>query len=263
MFNEKRCLCILLNRKKSLILDKRIDIFIIFPILKLQMKTRDDIVTILKDVLPSEPSTPNAPGAWYKLDAQANSVLISDKANNIKAVMNIVTALDHVEAQEKPEDDSTALSKCRCYCQSYLMNELLRTAGDANQARLGIKVQNNSTYFKKVRLVPDMRTNRLIVFGRPQAVERVRDFIHKYIDVELESGKSILHVYQLQYLDAQKFAPILKNILTSGKTGGTDQSKEQLPMGELNASLTEFLLLPINHKLLAVNMPSGTYSRKQ
>ena len=43
----------------------------------------------------------------------------------------------------------------------------------------------------------------LLFLARPQAIERVRDFINKYIDVELESGKSILHVYQLQYLDAQ------------------------------------------------------------
>ena len=138
--------------------------------------------------------------------------------------MNIVTALDQVEAQEKPEMIQLRYQNADVIANLF-NNELLRTAGDANQARLGIKVQNNSTYFKKVRLVPDMRTNRLIVFGRPQAVERVRDFIHKYVDVELESGKSILHVYQLQYLDAQKFAPILKNILTSGKTGGTEQSK--------------------------------------
>ncbi len=55
--------------------------------------------------------------------------------------------------------------------------------------------------------------------------ERVRDFINKYIDVELESGKSILHVYQLQYLDAVKFEPVLKSIIESSKQGGTEQSK--------------------------------------
>ena len=110
-----------------------------------------------------------------------------------------------------------------------LFDDILKTTGDANQMRLGIKVPNNNTYFKKVRIIPDTRTNRLIVFGRAQAIERVRDFIHKYIDVELESGKSILHVYQLQYLDAKRFAPILDRIVKSERAGGTEQSRAGAP----------------------------------
>lgn len=239
-------------------LDKRIRYLYYFSNIKIADENQGDIVTILKDVLPSEPSTPNAPGAWYKLDAQANSVLISDKANNIKAVMNIVTALDHVEAQEKPEMIQLRYQNADVIANLF-NNELLRTAGDANQARLGIKVQNNSTYFKKVRLVPDMRTNRLIVFGRPQAVERVRDFIHKYVDVELESGKSILHVYQLQYLDAQKFAPILKNILTSGKTGGTDQSKGAATNVGTERFFDGVLIVADQPQTISGDMPSGTF----
>src|SRR5437868_14963665 len=115
--------------------------------------------------------------------------------------MAIIGSLDQLEAEEKPE--VIQLRYLNAETVAGLFNDqILRAAGDANQNRLGVRVPNNNTYFKKVRVVPDPRTNRLIVFGRPQAVQRVRDFIHKYIDVELESGKSILHVYQLQYLDA-------------------------------------------------------------
>jgi general secretion pathway protein D len=43
--------------------------------------------------------------------------------------------------------------------------------------------------------------------------------------VELESGKSILHVYQLQYLDAKRFEPTLNRIVKSERIGGTEQSR--------------------------------------
>ncbi len=239
--------------------DKRIRYLYYLTNIKIADENQGDIVTILKDVLPSEPSTgPNVPGAWYKLDAQANSILISDKANNIRAVMNIVTALDQVEAQEKPEIIQLRYQNADVIANLF-SNDLLRTAGDANQQRLGIRTPNNSTYFKKVRLVPDMRTNRLIVFGRPQAVERVRDFIHKYIDVELESGKSILHVYQLQYLDAQKFAPILKNILQSGKTGGTEQSKGAATNIGTERFFDGVIVIADQPQTISGEMPSGAF----
>ena len=239
-------------------IDKRIRYLYYFSNIKIADEAQGDIVTILKDVLPSEPSTPNAPGAWYKLDAQANSVLISDKANNIKAVMNIVTALDQVEAQERPEIIQLRYQNADVIAKLF-NDELLKTAGDINQQRLGIRSPNNSTFFKKVRLVPDMRTNRLIVFGRPQAVERVRDFIHKYIDVELESGKSILHVYQLQYLDAQRFAPILDRILKSGKPGGTEQSKGAATIVGTERFFDNVIVIADQPQTISGEMPSGAF----
>lgn len=238
--------------------DKRIRYLYYFSNIKIADENQGDIVTILKDILPSEPSAPNTPGAWYKLDAQANSVLISDKANNIRAVMNIVTALDQTEAQEKPEIIQLRYQNADLIANLF-NNELLKTAGDINQARLGIRVPNNSTYFKKVRLVPDMRTNRLIVFGRPQAIERVRDFIHKYIDVELESGKSILHVYQLQYLNAKDFAPVLKNILQSGKFGGTEQSKGAATNIGIERFFDGVIVMYDQPQTVSGEMPSGAY----
>ena len=206
-------------------IDKRIRYLYYFSNIKIADENQGDIVNIIKDVLPAETGL-----AWYKLDAQSNSVIMSDKANNIRGVMNIISALDTVEAQEKPEIIQLRYQNADTIANLF-NNELLKTTGDANQMRLGIRQPNGATYFKRVRVIPDARTNRLIVFGRPQAIERVRDFINKYIDVELESGKSILHVYQLQYLDAQKFAPILDRIVKSERAGGTEQSKGTLAAG--------------------------------
>lgn len=197
--------------------DKRIRYLYYFNHIRVNDDPNNELLAIVRDLLPAETTI-------AKLDGQSNSMLLSGKANDIKGLMNIVASLDHLESEEKPE--VIQLRYLNADTVAALFNDqILRAAGDVNQNRLGIRVPNNNTYFKKVRIVPDPRTNRIVVFGRPQAVQRVKDFIHKYIDVELESGKSILHVYQLQYLDAVKFEPVLRSIIESSRTGGTGQSK--------------------------------------
>lgn len=235
--------------------DKRIRYLYYFQNLKIADDTNNDIVAILKDVLPDLAKV----GQATRIDSQSNSLLISDKANDIKAVMNIVVALDQVEAQERP--DVIHLRYQTPDIVANLFNEsLLKTAADINQLRLGIRAPNNSTYFKKVRIVPDMRNNSLIVFGRPQAVERVREFIHKYIDVEIESGKSILHVYQLQYLDADKFRPVLETVVKSGKSGGTGQSKAGPSAGGAERFFDEVIILADQPQNVSGQQP-GSQSR--
>lgn len=205
-------------------IDKRIRYLYYFSNIRVgEDNPQNEILGLLKVMLPDET-------ALYKLEPQTNSVLITDKANNIKGAMEVVRILDQVEEQEKPE-----IIQLRYFSAEALANlfneQLLKTAGDANQMRLGIKPPNNATYFKKVKIVADKRNNRLIVFGKKQAIERVREFIQKHIDVELESGNSILHTYQLQYLDAKSFAPTLQEIVKSQRIGGTEQSKTESTQG--------------------------------
>lgn len=231
--------------------DKRIRYLYYFANIKITDDPNNEMAGLVRDVLPPETAS-------YKLDSQSNSLLLSDKANNIKALMKIITALDQVEAQEKPE-----IIQLRYVSADVIANifneQLLRTAGDVNQMRLGIRPTNNATFFKKVRIVPDMRTNRIIVLGRPQAVERVRDFIHNYIDVELESGKSILHVYQLQYLDAKTFAVTLDRIVKGERAGGTEQSRAGNQIGGAERFFTDVIIRADQTETVSGEQPDGAY----
>lgn len=231
--------------------DKRIRYLYYFNHIKVNDDPNNELLAIVKDVLPAETTL-------YKLDSLSNSLLLSGKANDIKALMAIIGSLDQLEAEEKPE--VIQLRYLNAETVAGLFNDqILRAAGDANQNRLGVRVPNNNTYFKKVRVVPDPRTNRLIVFGRPQAVQRVKDFIHKYIDVELESGKSILHVYQLQYLDATKFQPVLDRIVRSTRPGGTEQSKAgAAAQGGTERFFDEVIIVADQPKTITGDQPGGS-----
>ena len=73
-------------------------------------------------------------------------------------------------------------------------------------------------------MIAQERTNSIVILGRAQSVARIKEFIHHYLDVEQDSGKSILHVYQLQYRDARAFAEVLTNIVESKQAEGTEQA---------------------------------------
>ena len=62
-------------------------------------------------------------------------------------------------------------------------------------------------------MIADDRMNTVIIMGRESAVERISEFIQHYMDTPPDEGKSILHSYDLQYLDAQPFAEVLTKIV--------------------------------------------------
>lgn len=230
--------------------DKRIRYIYYFKNIKINDDQNNEMLALLKDVLPENTS-------FYRLDSGTNSIIISDKANNIKSLMTIVAAFDQVESQERPE-----IIKLRYLSPEFvakLFNEqILAVTPDINPVRPDNRKTNSSGYFsKKMRIVPDVRNNAIIVFGRPQAIDRVRDFIQKHIDVELESGKSILHTYQLQYLDAKEFQPVLEAIVRSTRPGGTEQSKAGSTIGGTERYFEDVIIRADYPKTISGQQPGG------
>lgn len=197
--------------------DQRIRYIYYLSNIKVSDQPDSETAVILQNLLPVGTSS-------FKIDMATNAIIISAKANDIKATMRIITSLDKIEFQE-----TLAFLKLRYSTAdnvAKLFNEnILKTGSDINRYHLGARQQTEVSFFSKhIRIIPERRTNNLILLGRPQAIERVKDFIQKYIDIELDEGKSTLHIYQLQYLDADQIAGVLRSIIDSARSGGTEQS---------------------------------------
>jgi len=164
--------------------------------------------------------------AFFQTDATTNGLLIVDKARNIKSVMEIIDRLDETTFKEQIE--IIRLRHVSSDLVAELFNKQILSGKTAPHRRFGPAAQKKDlgAYFPSdVKIISEPRSNSLIVLGQKQAIERIQSFIFKYIDIELESGKSILHVYHLQYLNAKTFAPVLQQIVNSASaTGGTSQS---------------------------------------
>jgi general secretion pathway protein D len=173
---------------------------------------------IFKELLP----TPY--NATFKIDTTTNAILLTGKAVDVIAIMQIVKELDKVEFQESM--DIITLHHAKAKMVADLFNEnILKAAGPISRYGLDTKKISEAPYFsKQIRIVPEERANSLIIVGRAQAINRIKEFIYEYIDVEAESGKSILHVYQLSYLPAETFSVELQNIVNAAR-GTTEQAR--------------------------------------
>jgi len=184
--------------------------------IKVSDASENELNGILKDLLPD--------GALFKADPATNGLLIVAKANDIHAIMKIINELDVVGFQEKV--DIIPLTHTSAGIVAQLLNEqLLKTEG-TNSYRLDTKKSKEVPYFSGfTKVIPEERLNKLILLGKSQAVERLKSFIREYIDVAPDSGESVLHIYQLQYLDATSFAPALQNIVQGSRSGGPSQAR--------------------------------------
>lgn len=153
----------------------------------------------------------------------SNAIIINDNANSIKSAMTVIKELDHPGFQES--FDTIQLNYTQADAIADLFNKSILAATDP-RTRFNIRRPGEAFYFPQgTRIIPEPRTNRLFVLGTRQAIDRVKDFIRKEMDVDLGSGKSIIHTYQLQYLDANTFAPVLESIVKSASAEGTGQAK--------------------------------------
>lgn len=184
--------------------------------IKVSDQPENELNGILKDILPET--------ALAKADPVTNGLLLVAKASDIRGVMRIIMELDRIDFQEKM--DIISLHHTSAGIVAQLINEQLIKAENANPYRLDTKAKAKEIpYFSGfTKIIPETRLNKLIILGRPQAVERLKDFIKKYIDVAPDSGKSILHVYHLQYLNARELQPVLEKIIHGAENGGPSQA---------------------------------------
>jgi general secretion pathway protein D len=170
---------------------------------------------ILKEILPDN--------ALIKADPATNGLLLVAKANDIRGAMKIIMELDRIDFQEKM--DIIHLNHTSAGLVADLINGQLVKSENANPYRLDTKKAKEIPYFSGfTKIIPETRLNNLIILGRPQAVERLKDFIKKYIDVAPDTGKSMLHVYHLQYLNAPDIAEVLQKIIQGEGGGGPSQA---------------------------------------
>jgi general secretion pathway protein D len=166
-----------------------------------------DLTKVLQDML--------SPNADIKFDLKTNSLLLTDKSVNIKGVMKIIQELD----QGGLRDTIEVLPLY--YVSAQVLDDLFNKQLFVPQQQNGTQQLPQASYFpRNTKVLALERTNSLVMMGTPAAIGLVKDFIIKYIDRPLESGESILHIYDLQYLNATNFAPVLQQLVTPSQAQG-------------------------------------------
>ncbi len=160
-----------------------------------------------------------------------NAVIITDKAINIRSLMQVIQEFD----KDIPEA-MTILKLKRADAQDVatLYSSLTQAENPLGIARfLGQRAQPDSIYFPaNVRMIVEPRTNALILLGPAKSLAKIEEFITKNVDVPIDLPYSPLYIYEVQYLNAANLVSIINTVVAfqpntaAGTYGGIRDGNE-------------------------------------
>jgi general secretion pathway protein D len=154
---------------------------------------------------------------------QDNTLIITDGAYNVQRLLRIIGSLDVQSMRHNvaviplklayADDLAAQIEKIMS------ARESSEHGGGGNFARPGVGVvapsaQGGSTNFS---VVPDERTNSLIVLASPIEMREIKDLVEK-MDIRSPTQNGRLHVYHLKYAPASEMVQVLDGLL--GGSGG-------------------------------------------
>jgi general secretion pathway protein D len=171
---------------------------IVTEVIVVEHESAAQLVPVLKPLV-----SPNNNIAAYPAN---NTLVITDYAENVRKIRQIVDAVDRVSA---PDPVLIPLKHASVIELAPLLTRLLGegTPGGAPQAAAALEAQ------RRLILVPDLRSNSLLVQGPVSRMARLRQLIDQ-LDVPATLGGN-MHVVYLKNAEATKLAQTLRAILSS------------------------------------------------
>ena len=162
-----------------------------------------------------------------------NHLVITDRASNIHRLLKIIEQIDVRIVEEKITVFPLEYASAKSLADK--MNQLM--AGDARQPAAG-KPPAAVAAQRVVKIIPEERTNSLIVLASEQDTQEVQKLISQ-LDTEAPKGKSQLHVRYLEHARAEELAKVLNSIVTGkAKTAAPPGRQPQAGAAPEEASIT-------------------------
>ncbi len=162
-------------------------------------------------------------GAVMATYPRTNSIMVTDTSANIHYIAQIVAQLDVEGSQEN------VLLFPLTHASAQVLSEQImrildegRSAAPAPGRTRPTQIEGQST-----RVLPDTRTNSLIVVGGEQNVETIRRLVAQ-LDVERPTGADNVHVTYLRNADANEVAPSLEAALAGMRLTDTVDARQPI-----------------------------------
>ena len=162
-----------------------------------------------------------SPGTPVVYEPKSNGIIITDRSDVIASAMKIISELDNSGFKETIEVIQLHNVPARDVVKVF--DSLKKAAGEpagSPYIRGGAQTESIGYFASDTKIIADDLHNTLILMGRQSAVERISDFVQDFMDTTPEKGTSILHTYDLQYLNAKEFAEVLKRVVQPLMPGG-------------------------------------------
>jgi len=183
------------------------------------------IATILLSMIPRDA---------IMVDPRSNCIILTAPSNTIASVMTVILAIDNFGI--KDEVATLQLKHTSVAVVAKLLEDILSIAREGNpQIANNIAYMGGSFFSPQTKIVQNSRNNELIFLGKKDAIEKMIEFVRHEIDVPIEGGRSLVHLYNLKYVDAKKIAPVLQSVVS-----GRVQSGQSIKESGLNGCYRNF-----------------------
>jgi general secretion pathway protein D len=155
-------------------------------------------------------------GANLQTYPPTNTIILTEVAANIRRLLDIIAEIDipggDLIITVVPLDWASA---------SIMSSEIMQVVEEGNipsGRRPRGKGQRVPT---AIKIIPDERTNSLIIVATPKQTEDLLALIEK-LDTSTPAGKTRINVYRLKYAKAEDLATVLTNLTSKKKLGPTE-----------------------------------------
>ncbi|HEX68033.1 MAG TPA: type II secretion system protein GspD [bacterium] len=149
-----------------------------------------------------------------------NTIILSDYSSNLKRILTIIQRIDQPQAKMVTEILPLKYASASQLAQA--ISQVLESSqkGPTSYRRSSIRRATTSitSLLPSPRIIPDERTNSLIVVASLQDMERIKKLVEK-LDVPAPRGKERIQVYYLQNADAEELAKVLSSTPLIKKKG--------------------------------------------
>ncbi len=179
----------------------------------------NDLIPAIRPLMPQYAHLAAIPGT--------NALIVSDRAENITQIENLVRSLDGTG-----EDDIESIPLQNSQAEEIIgLVDAMSATGASRDVR-----------GSRVRLIADSRSNRLLIKGDAQSRKRLRDLI-QMLDVAPADRLGGLRVFRLRHASAKNLAQMLQGLVTGQNTGSGSNSSSlstgsTLSSGSNNSSTT-------------------------
>jgi type II secretion system protein D len=138
------------------------------------------------------------------VDGRSNSLIVASSMEDFEEIQRLVNALE-----EQPLIDDTQLFKLE-YADAAVLASML------DELFQGMAGQSEA--FEAPTIMPDPRSNALVVAASTDAMERAADLIER-LDVEAGPLTAVFEVYSLRHASAAQLAPRMQELFDSREEG--------------------------------------------
>jgi len=186
-------------------------------------------------------------------DLLNNGIIFTSNSLLIKSAMTILAEFDESGFKEQIELYNlkyAGVADVVAILNSLLQNTTTTTRGYVSKTSSTKQATYFETGTKILNLDPNniRKINTLILFGKEEEVQKIKDFIEKYLDIPQDDGAVFYHVVPIQHISASSLATQLQSLVTSGSSLSSQST----------GSLDSELAFDSKTKILAESIATGS-----